>query len=136
IWQIMDQARPLGIQVRTVPRMFELLDYQVGADTLREVRIEDLLSRDPVPPSLSMDDLTRAYGGKRILVTGAGGSIGSELCRQLVRMGPAVLLLAERDETNLFELDRELRQDRLDDICETLLVDVCDAKAMAEVFRQ
>jgi FlaA1/EpsC-like NDP-sugar epimerase len=136
IWKIMDQTRPLGIQVRTVPRMFELLDYQVGADTLREVHIEDLLSRDPVPPSLSMEDLTRAYGGKRILVTGAGGSIGSELCRQLVRMGPAVLLLAERDETNLFDIDRELRQDRLDDICEPLLVDICDTKLMAEVFRQ
>jgi FlaA1/EpsC-like NDP-sugar epimerase len=162
IWKIMDQARPLGVQVRTVPRMFELLDYQVGADTLREVRIEDLLSRDPVPPSLSMEDLVRAYGGKRILVTGAGGSIGSELCRQLVRMNPAVLLLAERDETNLFEVDRELREarrelrearrelrearrelrearrelrhGRLDDICEPLLVDICDTKVMAEVF--
>jgi FlaA1/EpsC-like NDP-sugar epimerase len=148
IWKIMDQTRPLGIQVRTVPRMFELLDYQVGADTLREVHIEDLLSRDPVPPSLSMEDLTRAYGGKRILVTGAGGSIGSELCRQLVRMGPAVLLLAERDETNLFEVDRELgrepglepgrelSKDRPGGVCEPLLVDICDTKVMAEVFRQ
>ena len=136
IWQIMDQTRPLGIQTRTVPRMFELLDYQVGADTLRAVRIEDLLGRDPVSPSLSMDDLTRAYGGKRILVTGAGGSIGSELCRQLVRMGPAVLLLAERDETNLFDIDRELRQHRVDDVCEPLLVDICDPEVMAEVFRQ
>jgi FlaA1/EpsC-like NDP-sugar epimerase len=144
IWKIMDQTRPLGIQVRTVPRMFELLDYRVGADTLREVHIEDLLSRDPVPPSLSMEDLGRSYGGKRILVTGAGGSIGSELCRQLVRMGPAVLLLAERDETNLFEIDRELgrepgrelRQDRPGVICEPLLVDICDTQVMAEVFRQ
>jgi FlaA1/EpsC-like NDP-sugar epimerase len=126
IWKIMDQTRPLG--------------YQVGADTLRAVHIEDLLSRDPVPPSLSMEDLTRAYGGKRILVTGAGGSIGSELCRQLVRMGPAVLLLCERDETNLFEVDRELgrelRKDRPGDVCEPLLVDICDTKVMAEVFRQ
>jgi FlaA1/EpsC-like NDP-sugar epimerase len=136
LWKIMEQTRPLGIQVRTVSRMFELLDYQGGASSLREVHIEDLLSRDPVPLSLSMDDLVRSYGGKRILVTGAGGSIGSELCRQLVRMAPAVLLLAERDETNLFEIDRELRQDRPGDICEPLLVDVCDTRAMTEVFRQ
>jgi FlaA1/EpsC-like NDP-sugar epimerase len=136
LWKIMEQTRPLGVQVRTVSRMFELLDYQGGASTLRELHIEDLLSRDPVPLSLSMDDLVRAYGGKRVLVTGAGGSIGSELCRQLVRMSPAALLLAERDETNLFEIDRELRQDRQGDTCEPILVDVCDARAMAEVFRQ
>lgn len=136
LWKIMEQTRPLGIQVRTVSRMFELLDYQGGASSLREVHIEDLLSRDPVPLSLSMDDLVRSYGGKRVLVTGAGGSIGSELCRQLVRMGPTALLLAERDETNLFEIDRELRQDRPGDVCEPLLVDICDPEAMAEVFRQ
>ncbi|ACY12723.1 polysaccharide biosynthesis protein [Haliangium ochraceum] len=147
--RIVDTARALGIQVRTVSRAFELLDHRVDADTLREVRIEDLLSRDPVPPSLSMDDLVGAYGGKRILVTGAGGSIGSELCRQLARMGPAQLLLVERDETNLFEIERELSSDvaRSDENATSsgaepagdalwvpILADICDAKAMNEVF--
>src|SRR5690606_6740738 len=113
------------------------------ADTLREVRIEDLLSRDPVPPSLSMADLTRAYGGKRILVTGAGGSIGSELCRQLVRMRPAALLMVERDETNLFEIERELVQGepsagkapdlaRDAGVCIPILCDIGASREMAE----
>lgn len=155
IMTVMDQARPLGVQVRIVSNLFELLDFKVGADTLREVRIEDLLSRDPVPPSLSIDDLTGAYGGKRILVTGAGGSIGSELCRQLVRMRPAALLMVERDETNLFEIERELIQDepagdrapgrqRARDaggasaagVCIPILGDIGESREMAEIFKE
>ncbi len=157
IWKIMDEARLLRVAVRTVSKMFELSDYQVGADTVRELRIEDLLSRDPVAPSLSLDDLAREYGGKRILVTGAGGSIGSELCRQLIRTEPARLILCERDETNLFEIDRELRQHGRaqrqgepaqrsgepaqrggdhDDVCVPVLIDICEPKAMSEVFQR
>ena len=140
IMAVMEQARPVNVRVRIVSNMFELLDTRVGADTLREVRIEDLLSRDPVPPSLSMEDLRRAYGGKRILVTGAGGSIGSELCRQLVHTGPSALLLVERDETNLFEIERELTQGRPLDpvagVCVPLLADIGEARVMGEIFKQ
>jgi FlaA1/EpsC-like NDP-sugar epimerase len=111
--QVIDTCNPLGVEVRIVKGTYDFLDGEApGPDQpsglMREVRIEDLLARDPIPPSLSLEDLRGHYGGKRVLVTGAGGSIGSELCRQLAAMGPARLFLAERDETNLFEVEREL----------------------------
>lgn len=136
ILELVDTCRPLGVDVRIVSGLFELLDKQVSVANLREVRIEDLLPRDPVPPSLSLQDLGATFGGKRILVTGAGGSIGSELCRQLVRMNPSSLLLVERDETNLFEIERELTEHRIEDVCVPLLVDITDARDMERIFRE
>lgn len=133
--RLVDIARELRVDVRTVPGLFEILGEQVTRQTFREVRIEDLLSRDPVPPSMSVVDLRRAYEGKRILVTGAGGSIGSELCRQLVLMSPKRLLLVERDENNLFEIHRELTRGRLDDICLPILCDISRHRDIERVFR-
>lgn len=135
ILELVDVCRPLGVSVRIVSDLFEILDKPVSASNLREVRIEDLLPRDPVPPSLSLDDLTSEFQGKRVLVTGAGGSIGSELCRQLVRMNPDQLLLCERDETNLFEIHRELTQHRIEDVCVPLLVDITRSRDIERVFK-
>ncbi len=156
ILDIVEQARALGVGVRIVSTLFGLRDFRIGESPLREVRIEDLLHRDPVAPSLSMDDLSRLYGGKRILVTGAGGSIGSELCRQLAGMNAGMLLLVERDETNLFDIESQLRRQcsgpgaaqpmaavksSADGAThgleiQPILADICDRKRMAEVFRQ
>jgi FlaA1/EpsC-like NDP-sugar epimerase len=112
IGRIMDACNALDTDVQIVRGTYENLGEPRAAGDpeglVREIRIDDLLSRDPVPPSLSLDDLRAHYGGKRVLVTGAGGSIGAELCRQLAQMGVARLYLAERDETNLFEIEREL----------------------------
>jgi len=136
IVELMDIARANGAEVRTVPGLFEILDKDVSAASLREVRIEDLLSRDPVPPSMSVDELRELYSGKKIMVTGAGGSIGSELCRQLMRMEPARLLLVERDENNLFEIHRELSGGSLVDVCTPVLCDVSSEKDTERVFRK
>lgn len=136
ILELVDVSRPLGVSVRIVSGLFELLDKQVSAASLREVRIEDLLPRDPVPPSLSLEDLARRFGDKKVLVTGAGGSIGSELCRQLVRMNPRALLLVERDETNLFEIERELSEHRIEDVCVPLLADITSQPDMERVFKE
>jgi FlaA1/EpsC-like NDP-sugar epimerase len=136
ILELMDACRPHGVTLRIVSGLYELLDKKLSAANLRELRIEDLLSRDPVPPSLSMHDLTEAFGGRRILVTGAGGSIGSELCRQLVLMNPEKLLMAERDETNLFEIDRQLNSGRLDDCCVPILVDITNQRDLERLFKE
>ncbi|MCA9674640.1 MAG: polysaccharide biosynthesis protein [Myxococcales bacterium] len=133
---LMDEARSLDVSVRIVPRLFEVLGEGSVGQALREVRIEDLLSRDPIPPSLSMDQLRQIFGSKRILVTGAGGSIGSEICRQLSVMAPAKLCLVERDENNLFEVDRELRSLATPGTLVPVLADITDPKAMERLFKE
>ena len=141
IQRVMDACVPLGVEVRIVQGVYERLgepaaDAGDTARGVRELRIEDLLSRDPVPPSLSLADLVQRYSGKRVMVTGAGGSIGSELCRQLAHMRPAQVILAERDETNLFEIERELIAARLGGITTPVLLDCMDGKQVERAFKE
>lgn len=100
----------LGVRLLTLPGTSELISGRAKIERIREVQIEDLLGR-PVR-QLTRDDplLQPVYGNKRILVTGAGGSIGSELCRQVARLSPAKIILVEKDETNLFNIYSELRE--------------------------
>ncbi|HVK78495.1 MAG TPA: nucleoside-diphosphate sugar epimerase/dehydratase [Kofleriaceae bacterium] len=135
ILAISDVTRAQRIDLRIVPGFFEVIDRGAPAEALREVRIEDLLSRDPVPPSMSLEALIGVYGGKRILVTGAGGSIGSELCRQLSMMKPGKLFVLERDENGLFEIHRELKP-RLGAACVPVLADITDTKHLERIFRE
>ncbi len=140
VGSIMDACGPLGVDVRIVRGTYEGLGAPAadgaGPALVREIRIEDLLSRDPVPPSLSGDDLRGHYRGKRVMVTGAGGSIGAELCRQLAVMGPAKLYLCERDETNLFEIERELGGSKGPaGMVQPVLLDVMDGKMLERAFK-
>ncbi len=98
----------------------------------RKPRVTDLLGR----PAINLDtpELQRFLAGKRLLVTGAGGSIGSEICRQTMRFCPARVVLVERAENNLFEIDRELRHTWVGADVRPYLADVCDARRMAQVF--
>ncbi len=136
---IMDACNPLGVSVSIVRGTYETMGAggpDAGPALVREIRIEDLLARDPVPPSLSFDDLRSHYLGKRVMVTGAGGSIGAELCRQLAVMGPAKLYLCERDETNLFEIERELGGTKGPaGVIQPVLLDVMDSKSLERAFK-
>ncbi len=96
-----------GLQAKIVPAITELVEGKVSLSRIREVNITDLLRRDAV--ELDDEAISGYVRGRRVLVTGAGGSIGSELCRQLYRFGPAKLLLVERAENALFKIHRELR---------------------------
>lgn len=107
IRQITAICRAAQVQIRIIPGMFELLDGTVSVNQLRKVQIEDLLRRESIQTDIAaVRDLLQ---GKRVLVTGAGGSIGSELCRQILRCAPAQLALLGHGENSIFEIHAELR---------------------------
>lgn len=106
--QIVQKFENARVRVLTLPAFGDLLDGSVSIADLRDIEIEDLLGRDPVPPSQEL--LERTIGGKTVLITGAGGSIGSELCRQISRLNPDSIVLAEMTEHTLYMIDNELRE--------------------------
>ena len=108
IVRMVEECRKTGVGVRIIPGLYEILQGKVQVTRIRDVEIEDLLGRERV--ELDEELIGRFVAGKRVLVTGAGGSIGSELARQVARFGPASLLLVERAEGALFEIDKELRR--------------------------
>ena len=96
-----------GVEVRTLPGIYELIDNSVDFNRIRRVRIEDLLRRAPIQTDIRA--VHRVLRGRRVLVTGGGGSIGSELCRQILRADPAELILLGHGENSVFEIEQELR---------------------------
>ena len=105
--QIIQHLQPLGTRVRTLPGLSDLASGRVSVQDIRELDIEDLLGRAPVPPRPEL--LARNLAGRTVLVTGAGGSIGSELCRQIVREQPHTLLLLDHSEFALYSIQEELQ---------------------------
>lgn len=105
--EILDQLEPLRVSVQTIPGMADMVSGQMKIDELQDVRIEDLLGRDPVAPRKRLMETN--IRGKAVLVTGAGGSIGSELCRQIIQYEPRVLVLVEVSEYNLYAIEKELQ---------------------------
>jgi FlaA1/EpsC-like NDP-sugar epimerase len=133
--RVVRACRDRGVPVRTMPTVFELL--QDGGRVLgqvREVRVEDVLGRDPV--RMEIASVGSYLAGRRVLVTGAGGSIGSELCRQISRVAPSELVLLDHAEGNLFEIQRELVEDRHVLNAVAVLGDCKDAERMREVLAQ
>lgn len=122
-----------GVPFRTVPDLDALMSGQVSINELREVSIEDILGRDQV--TLDWEAINSGLQGKSILVTGGGGSIGSELCRQIARLGPAKLILLESSEYNLYSIEMELQQEFKELSLVSLLGDVSDAVTVRRVFQ-
>jgi UDP-N-acetylglucosamine 4,6-dehydratase len=104
--KLLKQLEPLSIPVQTVPSMSELVAGQARINDIRDLEIEDLLGRDPVRPDSAV--VAKSLYQKSVMVTGAGGSIGSELCRQIIRHRPRVLVLFEQSEFSLYAIEREL----------------------------
>ena len=123
-----------GVPFQTVPALDALMSGQVSINELREVSIEDILGRDPV--SLDWDAIREGLSGKTILVTGGGGSIGSELCRQIAALQPAQLILLENSEYNLYALDMELGQRFPAVQLTNCLGDVRDAAKVEQLFSE
>ncbi|MEY3639102.1 MAG: UDP-N-acetyl-alpha-D-glucosamine dehydratase, partial [Pseudomonadota bacterium] len=136
--EILELVREAHVQVRTLPGVMDLAQGKVQVSDLKELDIEDLLGRDPVPPNPRM--LAKNIMGKVVMVTGAGGSIGSELCRQIVKSGPSALLLVELTEFALYAIEYELQSAMAEDGEQTirlvpLLANVRDAARIAEILR-
>jgi FlaA1/EpsC-like NDP-sugar epimerase len=133
--QVVSACREREIRVRTLPTVFELLRGGVQLNKqLREVRVEDVLGRDPIVREL---DRVGAYLRDRIvLVTGAGGSIGSELCRQIAQVKPRLLVMLDHAEDNLFEIDREMVELRHFTNVESVLADCKEGHRMLEVMQR
>ncbi|MEM6996144.1 MAG: nucleoside-diphosphate sugar epimerase/dehydratase [Myxococcota bacterium] len=133
---IVERCRAAGLEVQTVPGLFELIAGRVGITRIRPVAIEDLLGRDVVQLDEGAAARVRdAFAGRRILVTGAGGSIGSELCRQLALLGPASIVLLERNENNLFDIEQEMRA-ALGDRAIPCLADVRNVDEIDRAFEE
>ena len=130
--RIIELCERTGIPFRTVPRLEHLMSGQVAINQLREVSIEDLLGREPV--ALAWDDIRAELEGKVVLVTGGGGSIGSELCRQLARFGLRELVIFENSEFNLYSMEMELRRRHPSLALFPILGDVRDEAAIDRVF--
>ncbi len=134
--RVVTACRERGIPVRTLPTVFELLGDGAGAQRitrqLREVRVEDILGREPV--RMELERVGAYLSGQVVLVTGAGGSIGSELCRQIARVSPRRLVLVDHAEDNLFEITRELEEERHVRTAVPVLADCREEERMREVF--
>jgi FlaA1/EpsC-like NDP-sugar epimerase len=129
-----DVCRIKGITSRTVPGVYELIGGKVSVNRLREVDIHDLLRREPV--RVNDEAVGAALAGKRVLVTGAGGSIGRELCRQIARRNPSELVLLGHGENSIFEIYLELHDDYPHLLLAPVIADVRDAGRLAQVFGQ
>jgi FlaA1/EpsC-like NDP-sugar epimerase len=136
--RVVRACRDRGIRVRTLPTVFELL--QDGGGTVvrqvRDVRVEDILGREPV--HMELDRVGAYLQGETVMVTGAGGSIGSELCRQIARVGPRRLILVDHAEDNLFRIERELEDERHvhPSVLAAVLADCKEEERMREVLTE
>jgi len=127
-----DACRIKGLPSRTMPGIYELIGGRVNVSRLREVDITDLLRREPV--RVNDEAVGAALEGKRVLVTGAGGSIGRELCRQIARRDPSELVLLGHGENSIFEILLELQSDYPDLTIQPVIADIRNQERLAQIF--
>ncbi len=131
---VVDYCARAGVRFRTLPKVQDILDGSASSSDLRSVQLDDLLGRDPV--ALDWDTMSEMIRGRRILITGGAGSIGSELCRQVARLDPEEVILVEQNEFNLYSLTLELEANFPDIRFSRLLGDVCDRVSMRYIFNK
>ncbi len=132
---VLSRIRAAQVSVRTLPSVTELAQGKVSISDLRDLDVDDLLGREPVSPDVGL--LAKNNANKVVMVTGAGGSIGSELCRQIALLQPSKLLLVEQSEFSLYGIHQELQKKLTDVPVELvpLLADVRNEQRMAEIMR-
>jgi len=132
---IMEYVRKANIKdVKVLPGLSDLMNGKVSLNDIRDISIEDLLGREPV--KIDVGEVSSYIRDKNILVTGAGGSIGSELCRQIIRFNPASLIMLDMGETELFNIDREIKERYPDLYMLPIVGDIRDEHKIKRVFRE
>jgi FlaA1/EpsC-like NDP-sugar epimerase len=131
--KIIERCKESNVDFRTLPALADIIDGTVSFGSMRGVRLEDLLAREPVRLDLSM--IRSKFEGKCVFITGAGGSIGSELSRQVARFNPGRLVLFDRSESDLFKIDLELSGSSAKLDCVPVVGDILDVSRLREVFQ-
>jgi FlaA1/EpsC-like NDP-sugar epimerase len=131
--QIAFNARQAGIPVKTLPSLYEVIDDKVYLYQVRDIDIEDILGREPI--HIQTPAVIAEIKNKVVLVTGAGGSIGSEICRQVIRFGPERMILVDNTENNLFLIEQELANDYGFSSIVPMVADIRDKQVMKSIFK-
>ncbi len=134
IREVVNECKNTSAQVKILPGIYEIIDGSVTVQQLRKVEVEDLLGRDPV--QLDLEEIAGYLKDKRVLVTGAGGSIGSELCRQIVKMSPRSLYLLGKGENSIYEINAELCEQYKHFKIKPIIADVRDLERINEIFQE
>jgi len=129
--RIVEICEQCGVEFRTLPTLNDLGNKATRIDDMKRVAIDDLLGREPV--SLVWDSIRDGLTGKSVMVTGGGGSIGSELCRQIARLNPVELIVVDNSEFALYRIDHELRSEFQDLVFHSVLGDICDSATVEKV---
>ena len=132
--EILDICKETECEMKIVPGIYQMINGDVLMSKLRKVEVEDLLGRDPI--KVNADDIFNYITGKTILVTGGGGSIGSELCRQIAAHQPETLVIFDVYENNAYDIQMELRKNYPDMHLETIIGSVRDSRKIFQVFEQ
>jgi FlaA1/EpsC-like NDP-sugar epimerase len=134
IRDVLRQASDCGLVTRTVPGLYELLSGEKSVNSLRKIEIEDILRREPIKTDI--EQVSGLVTGRVVLVTGAGGSIGSELCRQLARLDPATIIALGRGENSIFDLTQEFSRVYPRTQIEPVIADVRDLNRLRRIFAE
>lgn len=132
--ELVDASLKNGIKIRTVPPVSQWVRGELSLKQLKDIRIDELLGRDAI--TLGRDHLEAAFDGKCLMVTGAAGSIGSELCRQLVTYKPSKLVMVDQAESALYNIERELQKTEHTIDLRVIVADICNHDRMANIFRE
>ena len=133
IRHIDNTCRSTGAQVCIMPGIYSMVNGELDMGEMREIRLEDLLRRDPI--QLDFEKITSYIAGKTVLITGAGGSIGSEISRQISRVGAKEIILLGRGENSIYEIHQELKRKFPEQNYHTVIANITDKDRMAKVFK-
>jgi len=132
IREVVSALQPFKVPIRTLPGLKDVRNGHVGVKHIRDLSVEDLLDRAPI--GLDLASVRKLVQGKRVLITGAGGSIGSELCRQIACCEPVRIILVDQSESGLYEIDMELQRSFPDLSRSAVLVDIKNTKRLEQIF--